>query len=169
MVPVMSVPEVIPIRHEPDYRTSTIGRCRGGQFFASVTATLPEDWSDGDWQSRKRWYSVLHRFDEAGRHLDSRIQFTGTTADGERKAVDAAGLLLAEWLDALPDRQYQDIAIAPFEVRFEEALFGLVVEEDEDGEPGEEGEEEGEGRGVWVELYPDGLGFTAPWDGCYDT
>ncbi|MET9469435.1 hypothetical protein ABZY44_32505 [Streptomyces sp. NPDC006544] len=70
-------------------------------------------------------------------------------------------MLLAEWLNALPERQYQDIAIAPFEVRFEGALFGLVVEEDVD--------EEDEDDGVWAEFYPDGLGFHAPWDGCYDT
>ncbi|MFE5675478.1 hypothetical protein ACFQ7B_04965 [Streptomyces erythrochromogenes] len=159
----MSVPEVIPIRHEPDYRTSTIGRWQGGQFFASVTAAFPEGWNGDDWQSQQRWCAVLHRFDGAGRHLDSRIQFTGTTADGERKAIDAAQLLLAEWLDALPERQYQDITIAPFEVRFEGALFGLVVEEDVD----EEDEEEDDG--VWAEFYPDGLGFTAPWNGCYDT
>lgn len=29
-VPGMSVPEVVPILHEPGYRTDTIGRCRGG-------------------------------------------------------------------------------------------------------------------------------------------
>ncbi|MFG3041394.1 hypothetical protein ACGFYZ_31270 [Streptomyces sp. NPDC048330] len=104
---------------------------------------------------------MLHRFDEAGRHLDSRIQFTGSTAEGEQKAIGAARLLLAEWLDALPERQYQDITIAPFEVRFEGVLCGLVVEEDV--------EDEEEDRGAWAEFYPDGLGFNAPWNGCYDT
>ncbi|MFD7630724.1 hypothetical protein ACFV7Q_32675 [Streptomyces sp. NPDC059851] len=158
----MSVPEVIPIRHEPDYRTSTIGRWQGGQFFASVTAAFPEGWSGDDWQSHKRWCAVLHRFNEAGKHLDSRIQFTGTTADGEEKVITAARRLLDEWLDALPERQYQDIAIAPFEVRFEGALFGLIPEEDED----EEGEDTDR---VWMEFYPDELGFQAPWDGSYDT
>ncbi|MFJ6793742.1 hypothetical protein [Streptomyces sp. NPDC091268] len=161
----MSVPGIIPMRHEPDYRTRTIGRWQRGQFFASVTAAFPEDWRGGDWQSHKRWCAVLHRFDGAGRHLDSRLQFTGTTADGEEKAIDAARRLLAEWLDALPERQYQDIAIAPFEVRFEGARFGLVVEEDVDAE----GEEDEEGDGVWAEFHPDGLGFHAPWDGCHDT
>ncbi|MFJ9774386.1 hypothetical protein ACIRVF_24645 [Kitasatospora sp. NPDC101157] len=159
----MSVPDVIPIRHEPDYRTSTIGQWQGGQFFASVTAAFPEGWSGDDWQSQKRWCAVLHRFDEAGNHLDSRIQFTGTTADGEEAAITAARQLLVGWLEALPERNHQDIAIAPFVVRFEGALFGLVLEQDED----EEDEEEDDG--VWAELYPDGLGFHAPWNGCYDT
>ncbi|MEV7186570.1 hypothetical protein [Kitasatospora sp. NPDC093102] len=160
----MSVPEVIPIQYLPDYRTRTIGRCEGGQFYASVVAAFPEGWSGDDWQAVKRWHAVLHRFDEAGRHLDSRIRSTGTTADGEKQAVAAAQLLLEEWLDALPGRHYQDIAIAPFEVRFEGALFGLVLEEDADEE--DEDEEDG---GVWMELYPDGLAFSFPWNGCYDT
>ncbi|MFJ9693892.1 hypothetical protein [Kitasatospora sp. NPDC101183] len=160
----MNVPEVIPISHEPDYRTDTIGRYEGGQFFASVTAAFPEGWSGDDWASVKRWHAVLHRFDEAGRHLDSRIEATGTTAEGERAAIEAARLLLDGWLAELPGREYGDIAVAPFEVRFEGALFGLVVEEDE-----EDDEEEDEDGRLWVELYPDGLGFYPPWDGSYDT
>ncbi|KQX57850.1 MULTISPECIES: hypothetical protein [unclassified Streptomyces] len=158
----MSVPEVIPIKHEPDYRTSTIGRWSGGQFFASVTGAFSEGWTGGDWEKHRRWCAVLHRFDGAGRHLDSRIEFTGTTADGERSVVDAATRLLDAWLDALPERQYQDIAVAPFTLEYEGVRFGLVVE----GRENEEGEEVPD---VWVELYPDGLGFSAPWDGEYDT
>ncbi|AVV40489.1 hypothetical protein PYK79_32325 [Streptomyces sp. ID05-04B] len=159
----MNVPEVIPIRHEPDHRTRTIGRWQDGQFFGSVTAAFPEGWSGDDWQVQKRWCAVLHQFDGAGRHLDSLIQFTGTTADGEKKAIAAARQLLAEWLDALPGRQYQDIAIAPFAVRFEGALFGLVLEEGED-EDDEAGDDD-----VRAEFCPDGLGFYAPWNGDYDT
>ncbi|MER6100069.1 hypothetical protein ABT154_30285 [Streptomyces sp. NPDC001728] len=158
----MSVPEIIPIRYEPDYRTRTIGRWRGGQFFASVTGAFSEGWIGGDWEKRRRWCAVLHRFDGAGRHLDSRIEFTGTSADGERRVIDAASGLLDEWLDALPERQYQDIAIAPFTVQCEGVRFGLVLEDDG-------AEEDGEARGVWAEFYPDGLGFSAPWDGEYDT
>jgi formate hydrogenlyase regulatory protein HycA len=30
------------------------------------------------WLSHKRWYAVLHTFDVAGHHLESRIQHTGT-------------------------------------------------------------------------------------------
>ncbi|MFI2611264.1 hypothetical protein [Kitasatospora sp. NPDC018619] len=157
----MDIPDAIPIRHEPDYRTPTIGRCEGGQFYATVVAAFPEGWSGEDWPSAKRWHAVLHRFDEAGVHLGSRIESTGTTADGERQAVAAARLLLERWLDALPGRHYQDIVIAPFEVRFEGALFGLVVEVDD--------EEEDEEDRVHLELYPDALGFSPPWDGSYDT
>ncbi len=42
-------------------------------------------------------------------------------------------------------------------------LFGLVRD---DYEPDEVDDEE---ERVHFELHPDGLGFHAPWDGCYDT
>ncbi|MFF2774244.1 hypothetical protein ACFVU3_04980 [Streptomyces sp. NPDC058052] len=170
----MNVPDVVPIAYEPDYRTATIGRWDGGQFLASVTAAFPEGRTVGDdWARHKRWYAVLHRFDAAGRHLGSSIVSTGTTEDGEREVVEAARLLLDEWLDALPGRRYESIAVAPFAVRCEGALFGLVVEhhgeEDEGGDVEGDGDGGEDGAGDWVELYPDGLGFSAPWDGTYDT
>lgn len=140
----MNVPEVIPISHRPDYRTDTIGRWRGGQFLASALQL-----------GVGRCYAVLHHFDAAGRHLDSRIVSTGAAAEAER--------LLAEWLDALPDRAYGDIAIAPFAVHVDGELFGLVREDYEEDEVEEEDER------VHFELYPDGLGFDAPWCGRYDT
>ncbi|MFD7452045.1 hypothetical protein [Kitasatospora sp. NPDC059827] len=141
----MNVPALIPIRHEPDWRTDAIGRCQDGQFFASAV------WADG------RPYAVLHRFDPAGRHLESSIRAVGTAAEARR--------LLDEWLDALPERAYGDIAIAQFSVEVDGVLFGLLLDEEEADEDDEGGEDEG----PWVELRPDGLGFHAPWDGCYDT
>jgi hypothetical protein len=157
----MSVPDLIPIRREPEGRTRTIGRWRGGQFFASVTR--PAD--------RPEWCAVLHRFDAAGRHLDSTVR--AASAEPE------ARLLLEELLAALPGREFGNIAIAPFEVRFDGVLFGLVIEEDDepddepDDDPADErgGEEEAEDEDFrfTAELHPDGLGFHAPWCGCYDT
>jgi formate hydrogenlyase regulatory protein HycA len=64
------------------------------------------------------------------------------------------------WLDGLSQREYGDIAIRPFRLVFDGVLFGLVTEchaEDEEGDHD------------WAELYPDRLGFCAPWDGQYDT
>ncbi len=103
------------------------------------------------------WYAVLHRFDPGGRHLGSRIEAapeefgTGTGKSAEE--------LLREWLDALPEREFGDIAVAPFLVLVDGCRFGLVTERHD-----EEATEDD-----WAELYPDGLGFHAPWDGEYDT
>ncbi|MCU4748181.1 MULTISPECIES: hypothetical protein [unclassified Streptomyces] len=96
-------------------------------------------------EQERRWYAVLHLFDRAGRHRSSRIEAACTAADGLTR--------LGDWLAALPGRRFADIALGPFAVHHEGQLFGLVVEEDRE----------------WVELYPDRLGFSAPWDGLYDT
>ncbi|MFG2235812.1 hypothetical protein ACGFNX_38425 [Streptomyces sp. NPDC048723] len=68
----MAVPEIIPIAHEPDYRTSTIGRFSGGQFLASVTYAVPNGFAMGDgWEEQKRLFAVLHKFDHDGHHQGS--------------------------------------------------------------------------------------------------
>jgi hypothetical protein len=63
----VAIPDVVPIVHEPDYRTGTIGHYDKGQFFGSVTATLEDGaGAEDDWYRHKRWYAVLHRFDADG-------------------------------------------------------------------------------------------------------
>lgn len=150
----MAVPEVIPIVYKSDYpagigyRTSTIGRYEGGQFFARVIAAMR--------QGRWRWYSVLHLFDPDGGHVRSDIWFAGTTPGGEPEAVRRAEEHLAPLLDALPGREYGDIAIRLFRVEFDGGIFGLIDVSDPE-------------RVDRAELYPGGLGFHWPWDGEYDT
>ncbi|MEV5200212.1 hypothetical protein [Streptomyces sp. NPDC053720] len=171
----MAVPEIIPIAHEPDYRTDTIGRYADGQFLASVTYALPDGYTVGDdWAEHKRLYAVLHRFDHEGRHIDSDIWYAGTQAEqqrhpaGDDSVVARAEARMATLLDGLPEREYGDIAIRPFRLTVDGVLFGLVVEHhDRESEDGEDGE--GEGEDDWAELHPDQLGFYAPWDGQYDT
>ncbi|MFD5187636.1 hypothetical protein ACFWMU_05665 [Streptomyces sp. NPDC058357] len=165
----MAVPAIIPIAHEPVYRTDTIGRYSDGQFLASITYAFPEGLVVGDgWEEHKRLYTVLHRFDHEGRHVDSDIRRAGTYAEqqrrpqGEDSVTARARARMAELLDGLPGRAYGDIAIRPFRLTVDGVLFGLVVEHHD----GDEDEEDGED---WAELHPDGLGFYAPWDGLYDT
>ncbi|MFG2697152.1 hypothetical protein [Kitasatospora sp. NPDC048407] len=163
----MAVPEIIPIAHEPDYRTSTVGRFRDGQFLASVTYALPEGFARGDGrQEHKRLFVVVHTFDHDGHHRESDIWCAGTWAEqmerphGERSVVARAEARLAAALAGLAEREYGDIAIRPFRVTVDGVLFGLVTECHADDADGEED---------WAELYPDGLGFSAPWNGGYDT
>ncbi|MEU2182582.1 hypothetical protein [Streptomyces thermolilacinus] len=164
----MPIPEIIPIAYEPDYHTDTIGRYAEGQFFASIVYASPESYAhDDDWPEHQRLYAVLHRFDPDGRHMGSDIWSAGTYAEQLRRphaedSVSArARARLAELLDGLPGREYGDIAIRPFRLVVDGVVFGLVAEREDDIEGG--GEDE------WVELYPDQLGFSAPWDGVYDT
>ncbi|MEV0351707.1 hypothetical protein AB0H88_38555 [Nonomuraea sp. NPDC050680] len=151
----MSVPEVIPIVYEPDYHTDTIGHWDGGQFFGSVVAAFPRGYTHtADWPAHKRWFAVLHTFDAAGHHLDTRVEQTGTDVD-HRTAADTAQEQLQAWLSALSGLRFDDIAIRPFQHTYNDILYGLVIETFE-------GEEH-------AEFYPNGIGFYEPWDGLYDT
>lgn len=165
----MAVPAIIPIAHEPDYRTDTIGRYADGQFLASVTYAFPDGYTVGDdWEEHKRLYVVLHRFDHEGRHVDSDIWYAGTQAEqrqlpaGEGSVMARAEARMAALIDGLPEREYGDIAIRPFRLTVDGVLFGLVIERHDNGECGEDEDD-------WAELHPDQLGFYAPWDGQYDT
>lgn len=162
MVSAMAVPEVIPIAYEPHGRTEAIGCYADGQFLGSVTYAFPKDFDLGTgWEEHKRLYSVLHTFDPEGRYLDSEIWCAGTWAEqmraphGPDSVLARARAHLATRLRSLPRRTYTDIAVRPFQLTVDGVLFGLVTDEDE-GE-------------AWAELYPDHLGFGAPWDGSYDT
>ncbi|MEU1038153.1 hypothetical protein ACFYP4_13910 [Streptomyces sp. NPDC005551] len=158
----MAVPQVIPIAYEPKHRTETIGRYADGQFLASITYAFPEGFRPDDgWEEHKRLYVALHTFDAEGRYRDSEIWCAGTWAEQQR-APHGEGSVLAQarahrgkLLRSLPRRAYTDIAIRPFRLTVDGVLFGLLT-----------GEDAGEG---WAELYPDRLGFGAPWDGRYDT
>lgn len=153
----MAIPERVPIAYEPDYRTSSIGTYEDGQFFGSVTATL-DDGTGGmdDWYRYKRWYAVLHRFGADGAHTGSQIWCGGTSED-EKGSIDRAQARLTDWLETLPGRVLDDIAIKLFHVEFEGHTFGLVDwSEEYDGQD-------------HAEFVPDDLGFDPPWDGCYDT
>jgi hypothetical protein len=157
----MALPDRIPIRYIPDYRSWCIGRYDDGQFLGSVVSGYSKEyWAKvkrsgfgGDWPAHQRQYSVLHLFDQDGRHQSSDIWYAGT---GQGEPVQHAFARLQERVDALPGRQYGDIAIRPFRVEFDDQVFALVDESDEE-------------RGDWAELYPNDWGFHPPWDSHYDT
>jgi hypothetical protein len=158
----MAVPEVIPIAYEPNQRSGAVGRYADGQFLASVTYAFPQGFRPDDgWEEQKRLYTVLHTFDAAGRYRDSEIWCAGTWAEqqraphGDDSVLSQARIHLAKLLRALPRRSYTDIAIRPFQRTVDGVLFGLLIEEDEEG--------------TWAELYPDRHCFGPPWDGSYDS
>ncbi|MEW1644334.1 MULTISPECIES: hypothetical protein [unclassified Streptomyces] len=158
----MAVPEVIPIAYESNQRSGAVGRYADGQFLASVTYAFPQGFRPDDgWEEQKRLYTVLHTFDPAGRYRDSEIWCAGTWAqqqsapDGDGSVLSQARIHLAKLLRALPRRSYTDIAVRPFQRTVDGVLFGLLIEEDEEGS--------------WAELYPDRHCFGPPWDGTYDT
>ncbi|MFC5005451.1 hypothetical protein ACFPIJ_47430 [Dactylosporangium cerinum] len=147
----MAVPHRIPIAHEPDYRTDTIGRHKAGYFYAAVHGA-ERDVDDLD--EGFAWYAYVHRFDHDGRHEESTIRRIALS----RYLTDpqAADRILATLLDQLDAPRFEDIAIQPFSLAYDGVRFGLIDESSAD-------------RGDWAELYPDRLGFTHPWNGAYST
>jgi hypothetical protein len=160
-ISAVQLPEIIPIKHIPDYRTDRIGRHAGGQFFADVTGAYQEGVIPGrDWRHQQRIYAVLHRFDDSGHHLGSDIWFAGVRADSPA-AVERAEQVLSGWISSFGAVTYCDIAIRPFRADFDDVVFGLIDETTDD--PHEDH------RSPWAELHPQQLGFHEPWDGEYDT
>jgi formate hydrogenlyase regulatory protein HycA len=148
----MAVPQVIPIARIAGYRTEFAGTWSRGQFLGNVLSlTDPVAWANGDRANSRRCYTYLHAFDGEGNYLESTVESPGTGGDGCRAATQ----LLEEWMAGIPGLTYGDIAIRPFRFEHDGITFGLIIED---------------GHGVdWAELYPDRLGFHAPWDGSCDT
>lgn len=150
----MPVPERIPIKRVPHYRTGYAGRWARGQFLGNVISRS-DRWAVAEGNANRReysrWFAYLHEFDDDGRYLESRVESSGLGPQGRDEAVR----LLQEWLAGVPGLAYGDIAIRPFSAEYLGLSFGLAIED---------------GHGTdWVELYPDRLGFHEPWDGEYDT
>ncbi|WP_433788776.1 hypothetical protein [Actinoplanes sp. CA-252034] len=98
-------------------------------------------------------HAYMHLFDRDGTYRESKIipipagAALGTTLDG--------------LVSKLPGMVKCDITVRLFQIESDGVLFGLL---DESGDrTGDDVHTD------WVELYPDGLGFTAPWDGFYST
>jgi formate hydrogenlyase regulatory protein HycA len=153
----VAVPKSIRITREEGYHTDQIGKYGdGNQFMAFVTATLPTPRSK-DRHGHMRWYAVLHTFDKKGKHLNTEAWFAGTTARGEREAVQKAQTKLAEMIAELGKVKYGNIKAGLFKVQIDGHTFGLV-----DASEPQEGYES-------IHLLPNDLAFFAPWDGTYDT
>ena len=155
------IPDLIPITREEGYHTHLIGHYAGGRsFMGFVVATIPSPLPK-DWEQHKRWYAVLHTFDEHGQHAASDCWFAGTTADGEAEVTARAEVRLQDMLDQLPDKRFEDIEVGLFCIEFDEHEFGLIDTTYEDEETGE--------VFVQAQLVPNDLVFFPPWDGTYDT
>lgn len=162
----MTAPERIPIRHEPNYRTETIGWSDDGQFLASLSYAYREEYDQppgDDWADHKYLTGALHRFDHDGRHVHSDLWIAGTwaeqmRADGSDSPLARAEVRMAALLDDLPGRTFGDIAIRPFRVVMDGIVFALDVHEPD-----------GLAHRPTATLWPDDLLFAPPWDGCYDT
>jgi len=153
----VAVPKSIKIAREEGYHTDRIGKYGdGSQFMGFVTATLPTPRPE-DWETHTRWYAVLHTFDKKGKHLNTDTWFAGTTASGQRQAVEKAQAMLDQMIAALGKVKYGNVKVGLFQVQVDGHTFGLV----DASEPEEDYES--------IHLLPNDLAFFEPWDGTYDT
>lgn len=158
------LPAKIPVARFPG-GSEYIGRWGDGkQFWAQVVASFskPDDEqsvdtsSEENWRKKKRWYAILHTFDESGNHLETEYEYMGTTADGETQVCEAASAKMESFISKLGPVKYGNIAIKLFQVSIDENLFGMVDSSSEE-------------FGDSTTMEPNGLCFHAPWNGNYDS
>lgn len=167
----MSLQEKIRIPYE-DFdgaRFDCVGRYGdGNQFMGYVTGAFPgrERYPDptGNWQERKSWNAVIHRFDSDGNHIGSDAKRGGFDSDGRNVAGDKAWQHLESMLTelGLQNPELCDIYIKPFSVEIEDVVYELEYVHEIDEEDGYEHE--------CVMLWPNDIMFHPPWDsGEYST
>jgi len=160
----MAEPELITIINEPypGDRFYYVGADRdGNQFMAFVTGAFPGNTfpkTNADWRDLKRWYAVLHRFDQAGNHIQTESLCAGTSAEDDSAVAERAFSKLDAMLGALRSPRLQPIRVKLFRHSNGEYVFGLFYEQDPD-EPAE----------GWVMLQPNDVMFHEPWNGEYSS
>lgn len=152
-----TLPETFPInRYEEGGYSKYMGTFAKGQFWARVAAEFTPGDSPDNWQSRKVWYAILHKFDAGGNHIGTEWKRVGTTADGENKVLDYALRTMKKFITGLGPVEYGDIEIGLFTVNVEGFEFGLIDKSNEE-------------YGDTVSMQPGDLDFYPPWTGDYDT
>jgi hypothetical protein len=137
----MSLPDKIPIRWMPDLHTSHIGHLGDSEQFFVAEHLLPSVGAD----SPSRQYVALYCFDEAGMLTSHKILRLLHLDTG-----DTVNVLMAQ----LGAHQFTDICVSPFQVAFDDRLFGLIPDAER----------------LTISLEPGSMiTFMEPWDGEYYT
>lgn len=129
------IPKRIPINREAGYHTEHIGKFRDGQYMGFIFFLET---------GQTRLIAVLHLFDKAGAHLESKSWDTRAGAEPEKALVAA--------ISALPEAKPDNISVQLFTITLLEHEFGLKKIDSKR-----------------VAYVPYGLAFFAPWTGNYST
>lgn len=163
----MAAPAKLLIRYEDDDdgRFNAVGRLADGtQFMAFVTGAFPSGmkyYSGDDWQSKKRWLAVIHRFDADGAHIGTDTRLGGFDIEGRTVAGDKAVEHLQEMyaeLTASGDPEFCDIWVRLFSVEIDGVTHGLFYEHWVE----DEGSDRYEGEYVMPEPWD--ITFHPPYD-----
>lgn len=150
----MNFPEKFPIERIEDYHTHYLGKTMSGLqfwgYFTFVWTILPKD-IQGDWKDYRNEYVLMHLFDEAGNHIETKYSLIGTT---NQVTDQTLSFKLSEMINELGTIEFGDIEIKPFQTIIDGHTFGLIPDE-ESG---------------FIELQPNStIAFGEPWDGSYCT
>ncbi len=152
------LPKLFPVnRYEGG--SNYIGKTKDGeQFWAQVAAQVAKqnETSEDDWQKRKTWYAILHKFNKDGAHLNTIAERIGTTSEGEAAILQRAKTRMEELITELGQIKYERIKIQLFQTVIDGFTFGLVDTSTEEW-------------GDTVTMQPGDLVFYPPWNGDYDT
>lgn len=160
---------ILRVPFEPESRFDCIGRYGdGNQFMAFVTGAFPGRGQfpdpSSDWQAKKSWNAVIHKFDSQGNHLSSQVKLGGHEKDGRDVAGNLAWQHLERMLHDLGlfNPSLCDIHIKPFSVEVQGVYYELEYVHEVDEENGDEFEH--------MMLWPNDVMFHPPWDsGNYST
>lgn len=160
----MAAPEKLRIPLD-DGRFENVGRLPDGtQFMAYVTGAFPTGmkyYSAHDWQYRKKWLAVIHRFDAEGNHIRTETRLGALDIEGREVAGDKAFAHLQDMYSELiagGEPEFCDIWVKLLSVEIDDVTYGLFYARSE------EHSAEGEERGQWVMFEPRDIMFHPPWD-----
>jgi hypothetical protein len=148
-----------------------VGRLPDGtQFMAFFTGAFPtgmEYYLGNDWQYKKQWLAVVHRFDVDGNHIGSESRLGAFDIEGWEAACTKASDHLRRMFEDLCTGgrpEFCDIWVRLFSIELDGVTHGLFYEQsEEEPAPGEE-------QDGWVMLQPRDIMFHPPWDsGDYST
>jgi hypothetical protein len=151
-----SVPKLIPVVRMREDQMGSYADSK--QFWGQVVASSdsqPDVVNSHDWHHDKKWYAVLHKFDNEGRHLGTDYRFIGRESDGE-SIFEEADKQLEAFVRNLGQVRYGDIKIALFQQEIDGHIFGMIDSSSVEFGPS-------------VTMQPADWVFHPPWDGCYDT
>lgn len=146
------VPKLIPIQHV-DSNTPYIGTFRNGQFWGVTVEGFQSSLEKKSADHDKYFYSVLHIFDCAGKHIET-ISEKILVENGQR-TFELADAKLKRMLEPYAPYSFGDIKVELFEKNIDGMTFGLINESDE--------------LEAKVEMAPEGYVLCPPWTGHFDT
>ena len=131
------IPKLIKIKREEDYHTHYVGTYADGKIFVGFPFFAE--------RNQQRPLAVIHLMDVNGTHVESTLW--------EAEKMFQAEAELRNYVDALPNRKFEDVAVKQFSIKKNGLIFGLIASDETER----------------VSYEPYGLAFFPPWDGTYET